>query len=199
MSDNGQALRIAAIRERVTIFDVFEAMGLDEPAETHQMRCPFHDDHSPSARVYADQNKLYCFTCQRTWDVIDAVQTHWQLTFADALVWLEERFGVAQPGARSLTGTIRSQLTTKVEPSIEVVVQSVEDVLISLRAQLGFQLYSRLLYALDLSAWELSERKIKTAEFQTRMSRLLETARGHTVRGEDSTHPDASGTAPSLV
>lgn len=29
-----------------------------------EMLCPFHDDHSPSAAVYKDTQKFWCFTCE---------------------------------------------------------------------------------------------------------------------------------------
>src|SRR5687767_3058650 len=74
MQDNALDVRIAQVRRYVTIFEMLSHMGVDVPEATHQIRCPFHEDRSPSARVYADQNKIYCFTEQKGWDVIDAAQ-----------------------------------------------------------------------------------------------------------------------------
>ena len=36
-------------------------------------RCPFHEDKSPSLKVYKNQNRWYCFSCQTGTDVIDLV------------------------------------------------------------------------------------------------------------------------------
>lgn len=176
VTHNSAELRVAAIHQHVTIFEVFERMGLDEPAETHQMRCPFHEDHSPSARVYADQNKLYCFTCQRGWDVVDAVATHWRLSFTEALNWLEQEFGV--PGVlQGLTGTIRTQLASRVEPELGHAAELVEQTLKTRRAQLGFSQYAKCLYALDLTVYEASERRITGGEAQRRLLTILKAGR----------------------
>ena len=45
--------------------------------------CPFHDDHHPSASV--KNNKLRCFTCNKTWNSIDYLMEHDGLSFIDAV------------------------------------------------------------------------------------------------------------------
>lgn len=170
---NSLDLRIASIREHVTIFEVFERMGIDEPPETHQMKCPFHADRSPSARVFADQNKIYCFTCQRGWDVIDAVQTHWKLSPVDAVVWIEQEFAVPG-GLQSLTGMIRTKLSSRAAPDVKAMAQVVEQTLQGRRVALGFDRYTRCLMALDLSVYEATETKtLKAADLHERMQAIL--------------------------
>jgi len=175
LASNSTELRVAAIREHVTIFDIFERMGVDEPRETHQMKCPFHEDKSPSARVYADQNKIYCFTCQRGWDVVDAAQTHLGTSFADTLVWLEQEFAVPG-GVQGVLGSIRTKLTTKVPPDYTLALEMVERHLRQHRAVLGFERYTRCLAALDLTAWEAAEKRIKPAEVQLRIQAIQQAA-----------------------
>ena len=42
-----------------------------------KMRCPFHDDANPSAKVYPETDTIHCFTCNKTW----TVETAWMTKF----------------------------------------------------------------------------------------------------------------------
>ena len=180
MTSNTQDLRIAQARKYVTIFEVLSRFGVDLEEATQQIRCPFHDDHSPSARIYADQNKVYCFTEQKSWDIVDAVQTLLQVSLPDALAWLEHEFNI--PGATAtLQGTVRTQLASRPPVDVKQSAAMVEQRLLEHRRRLGFALYTRLLAALDLSVWEFSERRIKLDEFNRRMGQLLNAANGVTT------------------
>lgn len=173
---NTSELRVSAIHEHVTIFDLFERMGVEVTPETQQMRCPFHPDSNPSARVYAEQNKIYCFTCQKGWDVIDAAMEHYQLSFQDALGWLESEFNV--PGGMvSLAGTIRTKLASRAPLDVKAVAETVELTLKQRRSALGFERYTKCLMALDLTVYEATEKNLKAAEVQSRMSAILQAAR----------------------
>ena len=121
VAHNGQEIRIAAIREHVTIFEVLDRMGLSISTETQQILCPFHQDNTPSARVFAEQNKIHCWTCQRGWDVIDAVMSHWNLPLPEAIVFIEDEFGVPG-GMQSLRGVIRTKLAAKATVDVKAVV-----------------------------------------------------------------------------
>lgn len=172
---NDIQLRVARIRDHVTIFDIFDKMGVSEPADTHQMKCPFHADSSPSARVYADQNKLYCWTCGKGWDVIEAVVDHFKLTFTDALHWLEQEFGV--PGViQTLGGSIRTQLASRVAPNVQEVAKGIEAMLRQRRAALGFERYTRCLLALDVTVYEASLKPMKADILQARLTAIMQAA-----------------------
>jgi hypothetical protein len=174
---NTTDLRIQQIKRYVTIFDVLREFGVEYPQEaTQQVRCPFHEDRSPSARIYADQNKVFCFTEARSWDQIDAVETLRQCNRPDALTWLEQTFGV--PGlTQTLQGVIRSQLASRIPPDAKQTTELVETRLRQERQRLGFVRYTKLLMALDLSVWEYSERKVNPTQFADRMVQLLSAAR----------------------
>lgn len=174
-TSNDTAIRIATIRAAVTIFDVFERMGLQVTPETQQMRCPFHPDRSPSARVYADQNKLYCFTCQRGWDVIDAVATHWHLPMGEALTWIEREFAL-DGAAPPLDVKIRSQFFRKGPVDLRMAAANVEAVLYSHRQALGFARYTQLLQALDLTIYEFTRGELTAGQTTARLSRLVAAA-----------------------
>lgn len=176
-NSNTQVLRIEQIRKHVTIFEVLTRMGHNYEEATQQIRCPFHDDHSPSARVYADQNKVYCFTEQRSWDVIDAVQTWQRLpTIEDACAWIEREFAV--PGVvQSLQGSLRAQLTRTLPPQVQEAVTMVETRLREQRRYLGFERYTKLLMALDLTVYQQAERLITPVQCAAQLSKVLQAAR----------------------
>jgi hypothetical protein len=174
---NALGLRVEAIHQAVSIFEVFDRMGL--PAlrpETQQMRCPFHPDHSPSARVYADQNVLFCFTEQKRWDVIACVQDHWHLSFSDALAWLESTFGLGGV-LPSLTSQLRITLSARPRPPLAALAQTLEGQLKAQKATLGYDRYATALLALDLLVKDGSS--LPAGELQRRVDALGQVARGH--------------------
>ena len=56
--------------------------------------CPFHSEKTPSFHVHAERQFFYCFGCHAKGDVIHFVEKMEGLTFADALRWLGERYGI---------------------------------------------------------------------------------------------------------
>lgn len=56
--------------------------------------CPFHSEKTPSFHVHAERQFFYCFGCHAKGDVIHFVEKIEGLTFADALRWLGERYGI---------------------------------------------------------------------------------------------------------
>jgi hypothetical protein len=64
-----------------------------------QVRCPFHDDSSPSMTIYVDQQKWWCHACTFGGDAIDFVRRTDRLTFVEACLKLANEFGVDVPKA----------------------------------------------------------------------------------------------------
>ena len=60
--------------------------------------CPFHSEKTPSFHVHAERQFFYCFGCHAKGDVIHFVEKMEGLTFADALRWLGERYGIPLDG-----------------------------------------------------------------------------------------------------
>ena len=56
--------------------------------------CPFHSEKTPSFHVHAERQFFYCFGCHAKGDVIQFVEKMEGLTFAEALRWLGERYGI---------------------------------------------------------------------------------------------------------
>lgn len=49
----------------------------------YMCHCPFHKDNSPSMRIY--EKSFYCFSCNRTGDLIEFVKQYFNLNFQEAM------------------------------------------------------------------------------------------------------------------
>lgn len=83
---------------------------------TQQIRCPVHEDRSPSARYYGTEQRVYCFTCGKGWDALGVVMARMKLDRAMALAWLQARFQFVLP---SLEDQMRHTLRYKPEASAQ--------------------------------------------------------------------------------
>ena len=73
------------IKQSMNMTEVISGMyGI--PIRNNMCRCPFHDDRSPSMRVYRDS--AYCFTCGKSWDVFSFVMDRDGLSFKEAFIAL---------------------------------------------------------------------------------------------------------------
>lgn len=59
--------------------------------------CPFHDDRTPSMKLYDDH--FYCFGCQKSGDVIDLAAQFLRLTNHEAAKRLAADFGICNDSA----------------------------------------------------------------------------------------------------
>jgi hypothetical protein len=88
---------IEAIKEQVPLSAVLYDYGVQflDSGEPEQIHCPFHHpDTNRSARFYPENQSIYCFVCDRTWDVIAFVQGKEQLTFAEACRYIKSKYHV---------------------------------------------------------------------------------------------------------
>jgi DNA primase len=63
-------MQIQEIKSRLSITAVLAHYGL-HPDKNHLIACPFHDDKSPSLKIYAETNTFNCFGCGATGDAIE--------------------------------------------------------------------------------------------------------------------------------
>lgn len=56
----------------------------------HHIHCPFHDDKTPSCRIYEETNTFYCFACGKSGDVIDFIMYKETLTKHRAILRAKE-------------------------------------------------------------------------------------------------------------
>ena len=47
-------------------------------------KCPFHEDKTPSMKLYSD-NRVHCYSCGKSWDTIAFMQELHGITFPEAI------------------------------------------------------------------------------------------------------------------
>lgn len=55
----------------------------DIKQKNHMCSCPFHQDKNPSMKIY--DKSFYCFSCNKTGDLIQFIQYLFNLSFKDAM------------------------------------------------------------------------------------------------------------------
>lgn len=80
-----------AVKAAVPMRAAAERFGL-EVNYAGMVRCPFHDDHTPSMKLYDDH--FYCFGCVRHGDVVDLTAELFCIPPYDAACKLADDFGV---------------------------------------------------------------------------------------------------------
>ena len=86
-----------AVRSQVPVRAAAERYGL-EVNDSSMARCPFHNDRTPSMKLYADH--FYCFGCGKYGDVVDLTSELLCIPSYDAACALSEEFGVDVDAAR---------------------------------------------------------------------------------------------------
>lgn len=66
-------MEIQEIKQRLNILTVLSSYGL-VPDKHCQINCPFHEDNTPSLKIYSETNSFHCFGCGATGDVIEFIQ-----------------------------------------------------------------------------------------------------------------------------
>lgn len=72
-----EAAKGVSILSVVSSYDIDVARGM--------AKCPFHEDHTPSMKIYEQTNSFYCFGCCAGGDVIDFVAKKENMTFREAV------------------------------------------------------------------------------------------------------------------
>ena len=78
------------ILNNINIKDILYKYGIKTNKD--MFSCPFHKDKKPSAKAY--QNSFYCFSCNKTGDVIQFVQYLYNLNFKEAMQKINEDFNL---------------------------------------------------------------------------------------------------------
>lgn len=86
---------IQEIKQRADIVDIVSPyVMLKKSGGDYTGLCPFHDERSPSFRVYASTQRYYCFGCGAKGDGIKFLQDIEKKTFTEVMVDLSERYQV---------------------------------------------------------------------------------------------------------
>jgi DNA primase len=87
---------IDAVRDRADLVELVEARtGPGRPSRGQMMlRCPFHDERTPSFHVHPGDKLYKCFGCGEQGGLFDFVRKLENLSFPEAVEWLADRYGV---------------------------------------------------------------------------------------------------------
>lgn len=91
---------VAQIKERITIFDLFDKYGYLADRRGF-IACPFHDEDTPSLGVFAEGKAYNCFGCGRKGDVFAFVMELFHLNFAQAVMRIDTDFGLGLVGQKA--------------------------------------------------------------------------------------------------
>jgi hypothetical protein len=89
------------VAEKSPIVDLLSHYGIEvsDTSDT-QIRCPWHADTTPSARVYVASNVIVCFTCARRYNSLDVYmhfegqRLHREVRLPEALQALSDRYSI---------------------------------------------------------------------------------------------------------
>ena len=76
--------------KKIPILSVIEYYGL--PLKKGYLLCPFHNEKTPSAKIYEEENTGYCFGCHKIFDSIELVRKFENLNFEKAIFFLYQNF-----------------------------------------------------------------------------------------------------------
>jgi hypothetical protein len=86
---------IREIKARMTIRDCFYHFGVGLPDRRNPViRCCFHDEKTPSMKLYEDRGRFHCYGCQARGDVIDAAELFMNTDTAGAVKHFSQHLGL---------------------------------------------------------------------------------------------------------
>jgi DNA primase len=77
-------MEIQEIKQRLSLFKVLHHYGL-KPDKNDMLVCPFHEDKSPSLKIYTKTNTFHCFGCGATGDGIQFIELFSKLSKHEAI------------------------------------------------------------------------------------------------------------------
>lgn len=97
-------MKISEIKQALTLADVVKHYGLKADKQ-NRLKCPFHDDKTPSLQLYYKTQTAFCFSTNctthgRAIDVIDFIMYYEQCTKAEAIKKAKQ---LISPGATTPT------------------------------------------------------------------------------------------------
>lgn len=102
------------IKQRVTMIDIVNKYGL-ETDRKGVMLCPFHNEKTPSMKIYEGDRGCYCFGCGYSADVIGFVKDYFKLSFIETLKKIDVDFGLCLYTSTSFEDVRKAHYKAKIE------------------------------------------------------------------------------------
>lgn len=123
---------------------------IDLNGQEEQLSCPFHGkDNKPSARYYPDTDSMYCWTCQKSWDVFGYLGQKRDYDFGSSINFLLQKFGVDTSSLPDIKDKIKSLEINKNETKVDrksILLLKLEDKISSLKQKVPFEKYNKLTF-----------------------------------------------------
>lgn len=100
------------IKNRLDTVQVFEFYGL-HLNNANYVCCPFHNEKTPSMKIYSGSRGFYCFGCGMSGSVIDFVMQYFNLNFQEAITKLNDDFNLGLPIGEKLDRRKRLEMARK--------------------------------------------------------------------------------------
>lgn len=171
--------RIENIKDSITVVDLMNFFGVrvEYSDRACQVRCPFpghkRDDAVKSARIYPDTNMFYCFVCTtgQPWDVIEFTMKYENLSFLEALSFLEREFKIDLIDEKLFPEEISQEVEEALRQSfqkreirVEDRIRALEKQIIRSRDALTLKQYYKLFLALDKLAFDFRQENKSQSE-----------------------------------
>ena len=88
-------MEIQEIKQRLSLFKVLHHYGL-KPDKHDMLVCPFHEDKSPSLKIYTKTNTFHCFGCGATGDGIQFIELFEKLSKHEAILRAKELLNISE-------------------------------------------------------------------------------------------------------
>ncbi len=88
MNETDSESIIEFITKNVKILDLIDKYKLKARKENetrYSMVCPFHDEDTPSLKIYADTNSYFCYGCGAGSNSLDFIRRYEKIKFVDIL------------------------------------------------------------------------------------------------------------------
>ena len=93
---------IDEIKNSISMLDVVNKYGI-EVFNKNFVLCPFHNEKTPSMKIYDDTKGFYCFGCGASGDIFTFTQRYFNINFKQALSKLNNDFGFNFPVNQKLS------------------------------------------------------------------------------------------------
>lgn len=88
---------IDTIKQSIPILAAIERYGF-ESNRAGFICCPFHNEDTPSLKIYSESDSWHCFGCGEGGDIVDFVRKLFNLSLSAALVRIRSDFGISDTG-----------------------------------------------------------------------------------------------------
>jgi len=112
-------MELPDIKRHLSIATVLQHYNLT-PDRSKQIRCPFHEDDTPSCRIYPETNSFHCFGCGASGDPIEFIEKYERISKREALVKATGLVGNAESRMQKAESGSGSVLPSAFAPSAEI-------------------------------------------------------------------------------